>query len=222
MAFLSMHSEQQGKQTFGCATRYDWYLVFNVPASPRAVTWVRDEHGQEAPIRLREWPFLPNAELALFPSLFDFNQHDTFDVLFSRSAYGTDKPNVSKTATRSFRYPCVHSMNRNGITLVYSNTRALGQFGVPKVILSFGRYQYPYNDWRGELGMSQIAFGLVISSKAEGDRVMAGLNHPVFLRVLRAVLAARELPVLSRRATGLKAFQRDDGRVEPQRSRDVS
>jgi hypothetical protein len=68
--------------------------------------------------------------------------------------------------------PVIHSMTKkNGLGIVYSKENK-GHFNIPKVILSFGRNQYPYNDWEGKYGMSQSCFGLEIESKEEGDNIL--------------------------------------------------
>jgi len=191
MIVLSIHDEKDGKATFQCSTRYDWYMLENTDRENADTTdeptTVRDETGEVHLVHLSSFPFLPNAHFDMFVELFDFEQKHTFtDVLFSRSAYGTDKKHVSKTKRDDFQFPCIHSMNRKGITLVYSNTDTNGHFGVPKVVLSFGRYQYPYNDAKGDYGMTQIAFGLPIESELEGEMIIAGIQHPKFVAFLNA------------------------------------
>jgi hypothetical protein len=59
-------------------------------------------------------------------------------------------------------------------------------FGIPKVILNFNEKLYPYNDYKGEYGLSQISFGIRIGSKEEGDRIIKGLNSPVFKEIVAA------------------------------------
>jgi hypothetical protein len=59
-------------------------------------------------------------------------------------------------------------------------------FGIPKVILNFNEQLYPYNDYKGEYALSQISFGIRIKSKEEGDRIIKGLNSPVFKEIVAA------------------------------------
>ena len=71
-----------------------------------------------------------------------------------------------------------------GLGFVFSNEDK-GHFGVPKVILSFGEFQYPYNDWKGEYGMSQICYGLPIKNKEEGDNIVKAINSNKFKTILK-------------------------------------
>ena len=48
-----------------------------------------------------------------------------------------------------------------------------------KVVLSFGEFQYPFNDYKGKYGMSQICFGLPISSKKEGDDICEAIKSDI-------------------------------------------
>jgi len=90
-----------------------------------------------------------------------------------------------KTKTETNHLPVVHNMTKkDGLGFVYSSENK-GHFGVPKVILSFGEFQYPYNDWKGEYGMSQICYGLTISSKEEGDKIVEAINTDKFKEILK-------------------------------------
>lgn len=71
-----------------------------------------------------------------------------------------------------------------GLGFVYSSEDK-GHFGMPKVILSFGEFQYPYNDWKGEYGMSQICYGLKINNKEEGDNIISAINGNKFKDILK-------------------------------------
>jgi hypothetical protein len=73
---------------------------------------------------------------------------------------------------------------KDGLGFVYSSEDK-GHFGVSKVILSFGEFQYPYNDFKGEYGMSQICYGLKINSKEEGDKIVEAINSAKFKEILK-------------------------------------
>ena len=75
-------------------------------------------------------------------------------------------------------------MTQSGLGYVYSNEDK-GHFGISKVILSFGRHQYPYNDWEGKYGMSQICYGLKINSKEDGDNIVEAINTEKFKNILK-------------------------------------
>ena len=64
--------------------------------------------------------------------------------------------------------------------------------GVKKVIVSSGRYPYPINDYKGELGMSCYNFGIVIESKEEGERLYKA-GDPSISRSVRGTSESMEM-----------------------------
>lgn len=84
-------------------------------------------------------------------------------------------------------FPVIHTLNKEGIGLVWSNIDDKGHFGLPKVLLTFGRHQYPYNDYKGEYGMSQIIYGVDVKNKTEGDDIVHVINSKTFKEVLKYI-----------------------------------
>jgi len=81
--------------------------------------------------------------------------------MYSRSAYGSDKKNVSETKDDIYKHPVVYTIRiKDGIVLLYSNTRDNGHFGIPKLILKRGSV-YSILDIKGEYGMTQFASAIV-------------------------------------------------------------
>jgi hypothetical protein len=96
---------------------------------------------------------------------------------------------MNKTKTSEYKYPVVHSINKDGLGFWYSNDNTKGHFGIPKVILNFNEHQYSHpeqNDYEGKYGMSQISFGIPISSKREGDLILKAMNTPAFKEIIAA------------------------------------
>ena len=92
------------------------------------------------------------------------NNEQKVNLLYSRSAYGTDKINVSKSQGGEFIYPCVYTVNYlSQPTFHYSNTNQNGHFGIPKVIWSNGRISSvgSYIDEMGEFGLTQFSYAIV-------------------------------------------------------------
>ena len=80
-------------------------------------------------------------------------------------------------------------LEKDGVFCWYSNDNTKGHFGVPKVILNFNQRQYSYqeqNDWEGKYGMSQISFGIPITSKEEGDMILKAINTDEFKTIIKA------------------------------------
>jgi len=137
----------------------------------------------------RDWPFLPNFEFSFIKSIIETTPKPN-QVIYDRSAYGSDLPHMSpEYRAGEFIYPVVHTMTRKGLGLWYSNTNTRGiggHFGISKVILNFNEKLYPYLDWDGEYGMGQFSFGLQVTSKEQGEAIVRALVSPQFRAVIRA------------------------------------
>ena len=111
-------------------------------------------------------------------------------VIYSRTNYGTDKITTMRDTTNGiFKYPVLHSINKKGLVFWYSSTNEMGHFGIPKVILNFNGIQYNYpeqNDYEGKYGMSQISFGIPISSKEEGDLILKAIGTEKFKTMIKS------------------------------------
>ena len=178
LLYLKTYSKKEGNKIFDCSTLVDYYVLKNT--SIYQETTVDGQDGKTYNINLSDWNFLPSGVFENMKQILGKN-----DVLYSRTNYGTDKKNVSKQKTETYNLPVIHNMTKKeGLGFVYSNEDK-GHFGVPKVILSFGEFQYPYNDWKGEYGMSQICYGLKINSKEEGDKIVQAINSDKFKEILK-------------------------------------
>ena len=176
--YLKTYSKKEGNKIFGCSTLVDYYVLENTNIYKETI--IDGQDGKTYPIKLNDWNFLPSG-------IFDDIRQilGTNEVLYSRTLYGTDKKNINKLKNDKYNLPVVHNMTKkDGLGFVYSSENK-GHFGVPKVILSFGEFQYPYNDWNGEYGMSQICYALKISSKEEGDKIVEAINSMKFKEILK-------------------------------------
>ena len=163
VSFLSIHNEKDGMETFGAETRYDYYVLQNTPNN-RSETTVRFQDGQVKQLFLDELEFIPNGGIDLLNSLFAKEGEETVELLYSRSAYGTDKVHTSKEQNNQFSYPVVYTVNYlSQPTFYYSSTNQNGHFGKPKVIWSNGRISSigNYVDENGEYGITQFAYAIV-------------------------------------------------------------
>ena len=111
-------------------------------------------------------------------------------VIYDSSAYRTEKrkgvPKVVKTKTEDYMHPVVHGITNKGIVFWYSNTTNRGHFGTSKVLLNKNEQQYPYNDFEGKYGMSELTFGIPITSKEEGDKIVRAINTDRFKEIIKA------------------------------------
>jgi hypothetical protein len=176
--YLKTYSKKEGNTIFGCSTLVDYYVLKNTHIYTE--TDIDGQDSKTYTVHLNDWKFLPSGVFDCVRQILGKNE-----VLYSRTLYGTDKKNITKQRTDTNTLPVVHNMTKkDGLGFVYSNEDK-GHFGVPKVILSFGEFQYPYNDWKGEYGMSQICYGLKISSKEEGDQIVKAINSAKFKEILK-------------------------------------
>jgi hypothetical protein len=176
--YLKTYSKKEGNKIFGCSTLIDYYILKNTNIYKETLVDAQD--GEHYSIHLSDWNFLPSGVFETIKQMLGKN-----NVLYSSSIYDTRRPYVSKSKTEKHNLPVVHNMTKKeGLGFVYSSEDK-GHFGISKVILSFGEFQYPYNDWNGEYGMSQICYGIKINSKEEGDKIVDAINSEKFKEVLK-------------------------------------
>lgn len=178
MLYLEIHNGEEGKKTFGVSTRYDWYILKN--DNKKRKTIVIDEDKKKHCIdlsSLSRHPFLPNKNFSMVFKVIGKNDHRK-NIIWN-CKYHDQKLNSNN------KYPIIYTINKKGIKLLYAK-QDIGHFGVPKVICSVGRYPYPLNDYKGEYGMSQNNFGILINNKEEGDDIIKALNSEKFQTILKS------------------------------------
>ena len=178
LLYLKTFTEENSKKIFGCSTIVDYYVLKNTNIYD--TTLIDGQDGKNYSINLNDWKFLPGGAFDSIKNILGTNE-----VLYSSSIYDTRRPYITKLKTEKNNLPVVHNMTKkDGLGFVYSSENKR-HFGIPKVILSFGRHQYPYNDYKGEYGMSQICYGLKIDSKEEGDKICEAINSAKFKEILK-------------------------------------
>jgi len=163
VSFLSIHNEKDGMETFGTETRYDYYVLQNIP-NDKSKTLVRFQDGEFKKLLLDDMEFIPNGGIDLLNSLLAKEDEEKVTILHSFSNYETRKSWVSKTQNNEFIYPCVYTVNYlSQPTFYYSNINEKGHFGIPKVIWSNGRISSvgSYIDETGEFGLTQFSYAIV-------------------------------------------------------------
>lgn len=181
--YLEIHDDQDGKNTFGAITRYDWYVIQNSKCTEKTI--VVDQNGITHNINLSELPCLPNYNFKDFWNIVAKDNEETFDIIYSRSLHGTDKPNMSKDKTDIFKYPCVYGMYQDGTISQFYSSKKSDHF-IPKIILGIGRYLYPLIDINGEYGMTQNAFAIKIDSMEEAEKIKKAINSNKFKEIIKA------------------------------------
>jgi hypothetical protein len=184
LIYLHIFGKRDGMKWFNASTRFDLYVASKITLKEPCV--VIDEVNKKHNLKMTEWSFLPNYNFKDIKKLLTKREENSLTVMYSSSIYDTRKKWISEKQEKSFIYPVVHSMTMSGLQFWYTNDPSKGHFGVPKVILNFNEVQYPYNDYKGEYGMSQIAFGIPITSKKEGDLILKAINTPEFKEIIKA------------------------------------
>jgi 16S rRNA G966 N2-methylase RsmD len=160
--YLSINNEKKGMEVFGAETRFDYYLLENT-LNDGTLTEITFQDGTTENVDLNTLEFIPNGSLSEVASLIVQDGEEKVNLLYSRSAYGTDKINVSKVQEDDFIHPCVYTVNYlSQPTFHYSNTNENGHFGIPKVIWSNGRISSvgSYVDETGEFGLTQFSYAI--------------------------------------------------------------
>jgi hypothetical protein len=182
---LNINDFDKGKETFGVGTNYDFYCIKKT--NNKIMTKIIDIDGIEYNINVKELTFIPNGKFELFNKLVAKDSEERVEVLYSRSAYGSDKKNISKEETEEFKYPCVYTITqKNDINLFYSNTNKNGHFKVPKVIWSNGLGTYPVVDVNGEYGLTQFSYG-IIDEVENLDNIKNYLKNEKFVKLMSYV-----------------------------------
>jgi hypothetical protein len=145
-------------------------------------TRIVDEKGGILDIDVRHYPFLPNFAYKTLRKWLVPKERG-IDVLFSASEYDARK--LSKRKTQKYRYPIVHGITKKGLQLRYAQNKTKKQF-VPKVLLNFNEKQYPYNDYNGKYGMSQLTFAIPIKTRKEGERWIHKIEDDEFKELIEA------------------------------------
>ena len=174
MVYLSIHGIKDGKKTFNCGTRYDWYLIQKTPKY--TTTIVNDEKGSNVVINMNDFSWLPNYNIESIENLLAGDIDDKCQIIQSMSAYEPRKKWMSKEATDEYRYPCIHSTPKKGPVYKYSKTDKRGHFGVSKVIFGDSGINEPIVDIEGCYGMTQHAMAIRVENIDEANQLCKSLK----------------------------------------------
>jgi len=195
LRFLHIYGEKDGRDIFGVQTRFDVYVIQTrkVVADGTATTTILidAENVEHRKFDVTKWPFLPNAAFDEIQYLLVSKAPAGrgIPVLFHSNTFDARRLHPNKTS--KYRYPIVHNQTRRGLGILYADHMS-AMSKAPKVVLNFNRSLYPYNDHRGEYGLSQLSFGLPLTAsthekrKAEGEALIRGLTSPTFQHIVRS------------------------------------
>ena len=183
LKYLHIYGKKDGQTLLGAQTRFDLYIVQEGSPNKTQKTHIIDEKNKKHTLDVSSWPFLPNYSYTKIKSIM-VPVTKGIPVIFSAGDYDARK--LSKKRTKNHRFSVVHNITQKGLGIRFAKEKKTSHIGVPKVLLNFNERQYPYNDYRGEYGMSQLTFGIPIKSKKEGEQWVSIIESPTFTEILRA------------------------------------
>jgi hypothetical protein len=183
LKYLHIYGKKDGQILLGAQTRFDLYIVQEGSPNKTHKTHIIDEKNKKHTLDVSSWPFLPNYSYTKIKSIM-VPVTKGIPIIFSAGDYDARK--LSKKRTKNHRFSVVHNITQKGLGIRFAKEKKTSHIGVPKVLLNFNERQYPYNDYRGEYGMSQLTFGIPIKSKKEGEQWVSIIESPTFTEILRA------------------------------------
>lgn len=181
MKRLRMSSGKKDQNWFGIGVRVDYYILEKT--SKYSFTKVTDHEAVTSDLDLSQFNWLPNYAIAEISSMLGKGCKVLYNTFYHTQKDHTEYPD------RIFKYPVVHTINQLGLGVRYFDKiqdQDSTHFGVPKVLLNQNELQYPYNDYKGEYGMSQLTFGIAIDSKENGEEIVNFLNSEKGRRLIAA------------------------------------
>tara|TARA_R110000764_G_scaffold239045_1_gene337329 strand:- start:60 stop:1346 length:1287 start_codon:yes stop_codon:yes gene_type:complete len=156
--YLEIHDEADGVKIFNCNTRYDWYLINKVPYSKN--TKIKTQTGEFVFKDLSKMNFIPNYNYDLIDKLTSSN--DKIDMLYSRSAYASDKKWTKKIKDNEYKYPVVYSVNRkHQAKFLWSNINTKeGHYNKSKVIFGSGSTGFIIDE-KGDYACCEFCTGII-------------------------------------------------------------
>ena len=188
LLFLHIYSKQDGVQLFGIQSRFDLYVIQKQNSESKKPykmeVLIDEKNSVHKAFHVSSWPFIPNYAFESIQKIM-VPLEKGIPVIFDSSYYYYAHP-LSKKRSEKNNVPVVHGIVSEGLVVKYSDAKNPDQIGVKKILLNFNEKQYPYVDYEGKYGMSQLTFGLPISSKAHGEQIKAAILSPGFQEILEA------------------------------------
>jgi len=196
--YLKILDKKYTSQVFnGISALVDYFVVQNVNVTKN--TTVVDEMGIETSSMIKNLPFIPNYNLENIQKILT-DKDNGINIIYNRSDYGNDKAHVKNKKSVTYKHPIRHSEHKDGsIKNFWTNddtkiNKETGYkyFGTRKVILTKNVWPYPYNDYKGNYGMSNYSFGIPIKSKKEddakkeGDEIVRAIESDNFRKIISA------------------------------------
>jgi hypothetical protein len=162
MIYLSIHGIKDGKQTFKCGTRYDWYVIERKERYKK--TNVNDEKDVDLEIDTKDFKWLPNYNINFVLKLLAKEGEERCPIIYNRSNYASDnKKWISKIQDEKYKYPVVHTIPKSGVRLLYSSINDNGHFGLSKVIFGDNGLNDVIIDNLGSYAMTENSMAIEVT-----------------------------------------------------------
>jgi hypothetical protein len=196
MLYLEIHDSKDGLKTFKAGTRYDWYVIKHTK-NEDYTTRIKDQLGVTSKLNLNTLDFLPNYNFESVLPLLAGSGDEKCPIIYSSTNYDARRVWVSSEKTSKFKYPLIHSTNKDkvnkktgniisGVRYMYSSINDKGHFGISKVIFGDSGINDVIIDFGGKYGMTSHALAIKISTKKEGEELKNYLLSPNFQELLKA------------------------------------
>jgi hypothetical protein len=182
LLYLHIFSKKQGNELFNIGSRFDIFVLHNKENTKPCK--IIDEMNETHYIKINDWHFLPNYNFKNIEKIMTDEEHGI--NIIHDYFYSNVSKIISYKKIGEFKYEVVHGITLDGLKCLYTNDNTKGHFGIPKVLLNFNEQQYPVNDYEGKYGMSQMSFGIPITSKKEGDDIVEAINTEEFKEIIKA------------------------------------
>jgi hypothetical protein len=185
LLYLEIHNSKDGIKTFGCATRYDYYIL-QKNKNENNKTIIKDEKGIINNINLLNYEWLPNYYFDKFNSLFHNNKEQQCELIFDCNIYETRRKWVSKIPSKEYKYKLINAITKKEIKYYYTNDNTKGMFGIKKIIFGTAGINEPLNDEIGEYGMTEHTMAIKYNTKIEAEKIIKCLKSKEFTELIHA------------------------------------
>ena len=186
MIYLEIHNTQDGIKTFGCGTRYDFYIIKKMNNyENNTITKIVDENKIINNIILKNYEWLPNSNYDIINKMLASENEEKLTVINDFNYSRLNKNLVSTIKNDIYKYELIYLTPKSGIRYMYSKVNNKGHFGIMKIIIGETGFDNAINDYEGKYGMTQDSFGIIISSKEEGEDMLSFIKSLKFKKIIK-------------------------------------
>jgi hypothetical protein len=181
--YLSIHNKIEGNKVFGATTRFDYYLLENIPTYKTSHVVFEDKKEYDILIT-RELPFIPNFGWSIFEKIFKKLKNNGIMTMGDSDCH-TSRKYVSKVKSDEYKYCQLNSISKTkGKTFCYSTKPHKFQFE-KKVLFSDGETIVPFYD-DGQLGVTQGGLYIFVNDEINGKKLIDYLNTNLIVYLIKA------------------------------------